>query len=103
MNKKIITVMASGLLVAFLSGGNAGAFTGQKYSKEAKISLAEAKRIALKVYPGKIVSEELEREKGGSGLRYSFDITNHGKTHEVGVDAVTGKVLENSVEGANPD
>jgi hypothetical protein len=45
----------------------------------------------------------LEREKGGSGLRYSFDISRHGVTHEVGVDTVTGKVLENSVEGPHPD
>ncbi len=42
-------------------------------------------------------------EKGGSGLRYSFDI-RHGKvTQEVGVDAKTGKLLENAPEGPNAD
>jgi len=35
--------------------------------------------------------------------RYSFDIKNGSVTHEVGVDAETGKVLENSVEGAHSD
>jgi uncharacterized membrane protein YkoI len=40
----------------------------------------------------------LEKEKGGSGLRYSFDIKNGSVVHEVGVDAKTGKILENSVE-----
>jgi uncharacterized membrane protein YkoI len=45
----------------------------------------------------------LEKERGGSGLRYSFDIKNGKITHEVGVDAKTGKVLENSVEGAHHD
>jgi uncharacterized membrane protein YkoI len=47
--------------------------------------------------------EELEKEKGGSGLRYSFDIKNGGVTHEVGVDAKTGKLLENRVEGPHAD
>lgn len=103
--KKIIMIIAvTATFTAFIVAGvSAHAFTGQKYSRETKISLATARHIALKVFPGKIVSEELEREKGGSGLRYSFDIRGKGGTHEVGVDAVTGKVLENSVEGPHPD
>ncbi|WP_454887076.1 PepSY domain-containing protein [Sphingomonas oryzagri] len=36
-------------------------------------------------------------------MRYSFDVMSHGKTYEVGVDARTGKVLENKAEGKNPD
>jgi DNA-binding beta-propeller fold protein YncE len=79
------------------------AFTGQELAGEAKISIADARAIALKAYPGKITDEELEKEKGGSGLRYSFDIKGGGGVHEVGVDAVSGAVLENSVEGKNPD
>jgi uncharacterized membrane protein YkoI len=69
----------------------------------AKISAAHARAIALKARPGKVTGSELEKEKGGSGLRYSFDIVRGGKTYEVGVDAMTGKVLENAPEGANPD
>ncbi len=104
MNKIMMTVIGSSVLAAFIAvGANATAFIGQEYSREAKISLTQARHIALKVYRGKIISVELEREKGGSGLRYSFDIRRHGSTHEVGVDAVTGKVLENSVEGPNAD
>jgi uncharacterized membrane protein YkoI len=69
---------------------------------KAKISLSEARAIALKAYPGKIMKEELERERGGSGLRYSFDL-RQGKTwREVGVDAMTGHVLENIRERAFP-
>ena len=78
-------------------------FTGEKYIKEAKISLDQARDTALKTYAGEIVAQELEKERGGSGLRYSFDIKNGKVTHEVGVDAKTGKVLENSVEGARHD
>ena len=70
---------------------------------KAKLSMPQARQIALNAYPGgKIVKEELEHEGGGSGLRYSFDM-KQGKTwREVGVDAMTGKVLENKAEGANP-
>lgn len=72
-------------------------------NSHAKIKMPEARQIALKTYPGKIVKEELEKESGGSGLRYSFDIKSKAGTHEVGVDASDGKVLENSVEGADND
>jgi len=42
----------------------------------------------------------MEKGAGGGGLRYSFDIKAGAATHEVGVEAVTGAVLENSIEGA---
>ncbi len=96
---------AIALLSVFLmtSAVNAFAYTGQELAREAKISLEQARVIALRAHPGQITDEELEREKGGSGLRYSFDI-QHGKvTQEVGVDAKTGKLLENAPEGPNAD
>ena len=83
--------------------GTAFALDGEKYLKDASVKPAEARAAALKAYPGKIVSEELEKETGGSGLRYSFVISHHSAKHEVGIDAKTGAVLENSVEGENPD
>ena len=67
------------------------AYTGQELSKQAKVSIAEARAIALKAHPGKITDEELEKEKGGTGLRYSFDIKRGGVTQEVGVDARPAK------------
>jgi uncharacterized membrane protein YkoI len=79
------------------------AYTGQELSKDAKITMEEASAIALKARPGKITDRELEQEKGGSGLRYSFDVKSRGTTYEVGVDAVSGKILENDREGKNPD
>ena len=81
----------------------ARAYTGQNLAREAKISIAQARNIALKAHPGTITDEELEREPGGSGLRYSFDIKRGSVTQEVGVDAATGHVLENKAEGPNPD
>lgn len=99
-NKVVIGVLGVILTTASVS---AVAFTGEKLAGHAKISIEQARFIALKAYPGKITDEELEQEKGGSGLRYSFDIKNGKVTHEVGVDAKTGAVLENSTEGAHPD
>lgn len=82
---------------------SAQAFTGQEFSKDAKFTMDQATAIALKACPGKITDKELEKERGGTGLRYSFDIKLGSLTHEIGVDARTGKVLENSLEGAHPD
>jgi Peptidase propeptide and YPEB domain len=81
----------------------AQAYTGQELAAETNVTLAQARSIALQVAPGTITDQELEHEPGGSGLRYSFDVKRGGKTFEVGVDAKTGAVLENKIEGPNPD
>ncbi|MDE1923138.1 MAG: PepSY domain-containing protein [Gammaproteobacteria bacterium] len=94
------SAIALGLSVAVA----AHSLDGQQYLKAAKVSLQQARKIALDALPGgKIVDEELETEKGGSGLRYSFDVATQAGTREVGVDAKTGAVLENSAEGAKKD
>jgi uncharacterized membrane protein YkoI len=69
---------------------------------KANIGIAEASAIALRAFPGTIMKQELEHERGGSGLRYSFDMRKGKSWREVGIDAVTGRVLENTHEGANP-
>jgi len=92
-----------GILTATLLTGTAFAFNGEKYLPETSVTLAQARETALKTCRGKIVSQELEKESGGSGLRYSFVIRHHTDKHEVGIDAKTGAVLENSVEGKNLD
>ena len=95
---------------AMLSFGATGAlaasanhFAGSNLLPMAKVSLAKARATAIGSRPGVITDQELEKESGGTGLRYSFDIRSKGKTFEVGVDARTGKVLENKAEGPNPD
>ena len=79
------------------------AYAGEKLARGAKVSIEQARGIALQTRAGTITDEELEREKGGSGLRYSFDIKSGGAVYEVGVDAQTGEVLENKKEGPHPD
>jgi uncharacterized membrane protein YkoI len=75
------------------------ALEGGDLSKEATITLDQARATAVKAQPGKILDQELEHRNGGSGLRYSFDIKVGAVTHEVGIDAKTGAVLQNSAEG----
>jgi uncharacterized membrane protein YkoI len=82
---------------------SAFALTGEQYLSQAKVTPAQARKLAVQAYPGKIISEELEQESGGSGLRYSFVIRHDKAKHEVGIDAKTGKLLENSIEGEHPD
>lgn len=99
---KIAAGLVLGLAISAASL-SALAYTGEKLAKDARITITEARAIALKAFPGKITDEELEREHGGSGLRYSFDIKHDKVTQEVGVDAISGKVLENAKEGPHPD
>lgn len=102
--RKRLSIVA-GLTAAGLVSGTiaAQAYTGEQLASRARIGIAQARAIALKAHPGTITDEELEKEPGGSGLRYSFDIKRGSITQEVGVDARTGRVLENKKEGANPD
>ena len=61
-----------------------------------KITKAQAEATALKAAPGKIVETDYEKEKGA--WRWSFDIRQGKRVHEIGVDAMTGKIVESSYE-----
>ncbi len=106
MHRTLALLFARSIVAAAVTIGcisPAAAYTGEELAKDAKVTLQQARKIALKAHAGKITDQELEKEAGGSGLRYSFDI-RHGKaTYEVGVDAGTGEILENKAEGPNPD
>ncbi len=91
------------LFIAALLPTVSFAYSGQQFAGQAKVTIDEARSIALKARPGTIKDQELEKEKGGSGLRYSFGIKSGNATFEVGVDAQSGEVLENKQEGAHPD
>jgi uncharacterized membrane protein YkoI len=103
MNVTKLSLAGGAAMALIMATFPAMAYTGQELASHAKVSVAEARTIALKAHPGKITDEELEKEGGGTGLRYSFDIKRGKVTQEVGVDAQTGKVLENKTEGAHPD
>jgi len=101
MKIPLAALTAVSLVIGLANG--AAAYDGEKLAKNARITMQQAMAIALKARPGTITDKELERERGGSGLRYSFDVTKSDGKYEVGVDAMTGKVLENTREGAHPD
>jgi uncharacterized membrane protein YkoI len=67
------------------------------FKSKAKISMKEAKKIALAKYPGEVVTVEYELEDGSP--IYEFDIkTADGKELEVEVSAVTGEIGETEEE-----
>jgi uncharacterized membrane protein YkoI len=94
---------AFAVMVTIGSSPAEAAYTGEEFAKDTKVTLEQARKVALLARGGKVIAQELEKEPGGSGLRYSFDIRRGKITYEVGVDAVTGKVLENKAEGPHPD
>lgn len=68
----------------------------QSEAKASKVTMDQAKTIALQLHPGTIKSAEREKEHG---LQiYSFDIQTKDGIREVNVDSASGKVVEDSVE-----
>ena len=102
LSKYVACCCFTAIATCLLTNGSL-AYTGQGLESKAKITIDEARAIALKAHAGAITDEELEKEEGGSDLRYSFDIKSGNVIYEVGVDAQTGKVLENSKEGRHQD
>lgn len=102
MQKRSLGVAGAALLAAAMVMPPALASAKAAPAKRPAITMSRARAIALKAFPGKIVNAELEHERGGSGLRYSFDMRRGKHWREVGVDAMSGRVLENTREGANP-
>ena len=98
-----IAALVLGPTAVWAADAPAKTYVGHELAGRAHVKLAQAQAIALRARPGQITDRELEKEAGGSGLRWSFDIKASGKTYEVGVDAADGKVLENVAEGAHPD
>jgi uncharacterized membrane protein YkoI len=61
-----------------------------------KLTMAQARAIALKHARGRIKDAEYEFE--GHGWRYSFDIVQGKRIHEIGVNAMTGAIVEDKYE-----
>src|SRR5450830_153278 len=68
------------------------------FKAKAKITVEEAKKIALALHAGEVVESEFKIEAAGDPY-YEVDVkTEDGKEGEVEVDAVTGKVVGNQEE-----
>ncbi len=90
MERNILFAMA--ITFALMTNGAAAEIP------EHKVSMQEARAIALQVYSGKVESAELENEHGISV--YSFDIRRgkHGVVREIQIAETTGKVVSNKTE-----
>lgn len=95
MKFRFVVLPAALLIMGFAQTAFAYDYPGMQLASKAKLTMRQAQAIAEKAYPGTIVEEKLKYALGGSGMRYSFDIVGHHITHEVAVDANTGKVLRN--------
>jgi len=108
---KIKHIICSAVAISLLAGGLTACMTekeeanegkeskANKLEAQAKISKAEAQKIALDRVPGGTIKEgDIEKEKGK--LLWSFDIATPGTKDitEVQVDAMTGQVLDVSKE-----
>jgi uncharacterized membrane protein YkoI len=104
---KIKHIISSVVTIGLLAGGLTACMTEKEEGKEggkgtqaqleaqAKITKAEAQRIALDKVPGGTIKEAgIEKEKGK--LIWSFDIATPGTKDitEVNVDAMTGVVVD---------
>jgi hypothetical protein len=107
-NMKLKSIICSVITFGLLAGGLNACVTEReegnkgkagKLEAQAKITKAEAEKIALEKVPGGTIKEGgIEKEKGK--LLWSFDIATAGTTDitEVQVDALTGAVLDVSKE-----
>ena len=88
--------MAFTLALCILSSQGVALSESTSVTKQKRITVAAARKIALEREAGIIKSGEREKEKGK--LIYSFDIQMPNGVHEVNVDAYSGTVLEDSIE-----
>ena len=102
---KIRNILCSVIAIVLIAGGLAACVSAKekqaKLEAQAKVTKADAEKIALaKVPGGKVTESGIEKEKGK--LIWSFDIATEGSKDitEVQVDAVSGEVV--SVEKETP-
>src|ERR1700680_2959878 len=98
MTKSTLIAILLALLTLPAWAGGQSKSNQAALSKEAKVTMEQAQKTALAKEAGKIKSKELEREKGR--LIYSFDIKTADGIHEVQVDAITGEIVDDTVESA---
>lgn len=91
---KLVSITAVGLAAVL-----AQTAVATPHAPKAKLTMAQARTIALRIAPGKIADAEYEKE--GGGWRYSFDIRQGKRIHEIGVDANNGHIVENKYEALN--
>jgi uncharacterized membrane protein YkoI len=95
MKKRLRRSLALATALGSLAPLAASPALADEQQHQAKIPIADARAKALTLVPGKVVSEELEHERGR--WIYSFEIKPTGEkgklVKEVNIDADTGEVV----------
>jgi uncharacterized membrane protein YkoI len=86
--RKLITAIALGTIAATAMAATS--------APKPKLTLAQARVIALKTAPGRVANGDHQKEKA-LGVT-SFDIRYEKMNHEAGADANTGQIVESLVE-----
>jgi len=105
INKKLIAKLSllSLIIVGAICVSTTGAFAQAKTSKHKMtssktatiVTMDSARKTAMKHASGTVERQEMETQNGKSV--FAFDIRNSkGSTHEIWVDATTGKMIHNS-------
>lgn len=92
--KRIITLALGFGTAALPLAAYAGTMA---HAPKPKVGKARAEAIAMAAAKGGTVADS-EYEKENGKWRWSFDIRQNGRIHEIGVDATTGRIVENSWE-----
>ena len=108
-NTVIVNFVSTGFLLAvFLAsasiacGQEPTVQSNAELASEAKFTIEQARKIALRQSPGKIESEKLVKENGK--LFYFFEIRDFYEISvDVKVDAVTGEILSSEKENEIPN
>ena len=96
MKRIFIPVALGALAAAVAAHAKTETYDGAELASQAKVSVQEAEAAALQARPGVVKDKELEKEHGG--LRYSFDIRQGNRIHEIGVDVATGRIVARPTE-----
>ena len=103
--KRVVALVASGLVTLAAAGGGLRALAGQ--GEEAKVALPAEQviasiRTAVAARPGRVLEVEAESEKGKTLCEVEV-LADDGKTYEVGVDAATKKAVSVEVDDDKDD
>ena len=93
-NYKVAALLVAGLFAA--GTVQAKPTAPGKSAAHSGLNIAQARAIALRAAPGRVISAEYEKEAGI--WRYSFDIQQKGNVQEIGITKA-GKIIENKSEG----
>ena len=98
---RVLTVTAGSIAFVFSSLAQ----SKELPAKPAHLITEEAARkVAVKEYNGKVLSDELEYEGGRWVYSYDIaDISHNGSVHEIQVDAASGKVVSKTIESAKDE